>query len=67
MKRWSGSSSESVKCAYCNKITSDYETFEEKGIHVKVWSHYECRENNISMDAKNSINIMKSAVVRFKR
>ena len=42
MKKWNGCSTENKKCLFCNKITSDYVTYEVNGISLQIHSHDKC-------------------------
>lgn len=44
MKYINGSSSESVKCAFCGKNTSSYFGSIENGVEINIWSHIDCQK-----------------------
>jgi len=62
MKKWSGCSSESKKCLFCNKLTSDYITYEVDGIELKISTHYECNKKDFTKEAKQVFRNIKQIV-----
>ena len=61
MKKYNGCSSESKKCAFCNKVTNDYVTYEVNGIEIKVSSHYGCAKD-LSDVAKICFALLKKEI-----
>lgn len=61
MKKWNGCSSETKKCFFCNRNTSDYVVYELKGIELKINTHYECFKN-IDEIAEKSLGQLKKKI-----
>ena len=62
MKKYNGCTSESKKCLFCNKVTSDYIAFEVEGIEIKVNSHYECFKLDLDILMKKTFRNLKENI-----
>lgn len=61
MKKWNGCTSESKKCLFCNKVTSDYVSYEVDGIEIRINSHIECFKS-IDNIAKKTFRDLKREI-----
>lgn len=61
MKKWNGCNTESKKCAFCGRVTSDYVKYEVVGITIQVSSHFECAKD-LSDISKVCFRLLKKKI-----
>ena len=61
MRKYTGCTSEHQKCAFCNKVTTDYMTYEVNGIEIRIYAHYACRKD-LSDTAKICFALLKKEI-----
>ena len=62
MKNYNGCSSESKKCFFCNRNVNDYVVFEVQGISIKIDSHYECFNLDLTELMKKTFRKLKENI-----
>lgn len=65
MKKYNGCTSESKKCFYCNRVTSDYVKYEIDGLEIKINCHIECFKS-IDDIAKKTFRQLKKEIKETK-